>query len=286
MFEYFYHQKIRKAVAMFGTMFNNINIVRRNASGATVSQIRVPLAYAPREKYLARIQSDPDLRRDQKIALKLPRLSFEITSIQYDPNRKVPKLNKFSVAKAGQTNSGLRGQLYSPVPYIISFQLNAFTKNQDDALQIVEQIIPYFSPQYTLTIKPFEDYPSIKEDVPITIQSVNFQDDFEGPLEQRRTIIYTLDFTMNINFYGPIRENALINRAIANVEFPGDSASAPNQIVTQTVVTPNPADASPDETFGFAVEFLDDFTEDKTELGKYVKPGYLTPKYVEDKTVS
>ena len=117
MFEYFYHQKIRKAVAMFGTMFNNINIVRRNASGATVSQIRVPLAYAPREKYLARIQSDPDLRRDQKIALKLPRLSFEITSIQYDPNRKVPKLNKFSVAKAGQTNSGLRGQLFSSALY-------------------------------------------------------------------------------------------------------------------------------------------------------------------------
>ena len=93
MFTYFYHQKIRKAVAMFGTMFNNINIVRQNAAGNTINQIRVPLAYAPREKYLARIQADPDLRAGQRVALKLPRLSFEIAGIQYDPSRKVPKLN-------------------------------------------------------------------------------------------------------------------------------------------------------------------------------------------------
>ena len=167
MFTYFYHQKIRKAVAMFGTMFNNINIVRQNAAGNTISQIRVPLAYAPREKYLARIQADPDLRAGQRVALKLPRLSFEIAGIQYDPSRKVPKLNRFAVQKKGQTNRDIRGSLYSPVPYIINFQLNAFTKNQDDALQIVEQIIPYFTPQYTLTIKPFAEYPNIKEDVPI-----------------------------------------------------------------------------------------------------------------------
>jgi len=285
MFTYFYHQKIRKAVAMFGTMFNNINIVRQNAAGNTISQVRVPLAYAPREKYLARIQADPDLRAGQRVALKLPRLSFEIAGIQYDPSRKVPKLNRFAVQKKGQTNRDIRGSLYSPVPYIINFQLNAFTKNQDDALQIVEQIIPYFTPQYTLTIKPFAEYPTIKEDVPITIQGVSFQDDFEGPLEQRRTIIYTLDFTMSINFYGPIIETGLINRATGNIEFAGDSASAPNSIVQRTVVTPDPASASPDDTFGFTVETTEQFVEDLTELGKYVKPGYVNSDYVEDKTV-
>ena len=269
MFEYFYHQKIRKAVAMFGTMFNHIHVVRTNASGGTLSQIRVPLAYAPREKYLARIQADPDLRENTRVALKLPRLAFEITSISYDPNRKIPKLNRFSVQKKGQGNRDQRGSLYSPVPYIISFQLNAFTKTQDDALQIVEQIIPYFSPQYTLTIKPFAEYPNIKEDVPITIQGVNFQDDFEGSLEQRRTIIYSMDFTMNINFYGPIRESALINRATGNLET-GDSAGLSN-IIQKVVVTPNPADASPDETFGFAVSTLENFAPDLTELGQYFK---------------
>tara|TARA_B100001057_G_C22823030_1_gene940217 strand:+ start:194 stop:1048 length:855 start_codon:yes stop_codon:yes gene_type:complete len=283
MFEYFYHQKIRKAVAMFGTMFNNINVVRTDANGGTLSQVRVPLAYAPREKYLARIQADPDLRENTRVALKLPRLAFEITSISYDPNRKIPKLNRFSVQKKGQPDRDLRGSLYSPVPYIISFQLNAFTKTQDDALQIVEQIIPYFAPQYTLTIKPFAEYPTIKEDVPITIQGVNFQDDFEGSLEQRRTIIYSMDFTMNINFYGPIREASLINRATGNLET-GDSAGVSN-IVQKVIVTPNPADASPDETFGFAVSTLENFAPDLTELGQYFKKGYVNTNYVEDKTV-
>jgi len=283
MFEYFYHQKIRKAVAMFGTMFNQIHVVRTDANGSTLSQVRVPLAYAPREKYLARIQADPDLRENTRVALKLPRLAFEITSISYDPNRKIPKLNRFSVQKKGQADRDLRGSLYSPVPYIISFQLNAFTKTQDDALQIVEQIIPYFAPQYTLTIKPFTEYPNIKEDVPITIQGVNFQDDFEGSLEQRRTIIYSMDFTMNINFYGPIREAALINRATGNLET-GDSAGVSN-IIQKVVVTPNPADASPDETFGFAVSTLENFAPDLTELGQYFKKGYVNTNYVEDKTV-
>jgi len=283
MFEYFYHQKIRKAVAMFGTMFNHIHVVRTDASGGTLSQVRVPLAYAPREKYLARIQADPDLRENTRVALKLPRLAFEITSISYDPNRKIPKLNRFSVQKKGQGNRDQRGSLYSPVPYIISFQLNAFTKTQDDALQIVEQIIPYFAPQYTLTIKPFAEYPNIKEDVPITIQGVNFQDDFEGSLEQRRTIIYSMDFTMNINFYGPIRESALINRATGNIET-GDSAGVSN-IIQKVIVTPNPADASPDETFGFAISTLENFAPDLTELGQYFKKGYVNTNYVEDKTV-
>ena len=282
---HFYHKRVRSAVSVFGSLFNNIYVLRQNSAGETISQIKVPLSYAPKRNFISRIEAMTNGEVNERIvAIKLPRMSFEINGINYDETRQLNKMNNLNKVLAGSTVS--RQKLFTATPYNINFDLNVYAKSQDDALQIVEQIIPYFSPQYTLTIKPFEDYPSIKEDVPITIQSVNFQDDFEGPLEQRRTIIYTLDFTMNINFYGPIRENALINRAIANVEFPGDSASAPNQIVTQTVVTPNPADASPDETFGFAVEFLDDFTEDKTELGKYVKPGYLTPKYVEDKTVS
>tara|TARA_B100000941_G_scaffold180238_1_gene129234 strand:- start:642 stop:1511 length:870 start_codon:yes stop_codon:yes gene_type:complete len=284
---HFYHQKIRKSVAMFGTMFNNLYVLRTNAAGNVLNQVRVPLSYAPRDKYLARIQADPDLQTGSRIAIKLPRLSFEITAIQYDQNRKLPKMQRFNVPKKG-AETGKRGSLYSPVPYIISFQLNAYARNQDDALQIVEQIIPYFSPQYTLTIRPFEEYPTIKEDVPITLNGVSFTDDFEGPLEQRRTIIYTLDFTMNINFYSDIRENALINRAIVNTEFPGDSAGI-NNIVARHTITPNPATANPEDDFGFNTVLEEPvgggaLARDQEE-GEYAKLGYVDIGYVRNRSV-
>lgn len=273
---------------MFGTMFNNIYVLRKTASGSVLNQVRVPLSYAPKDKYLARIQADPDLQDGSRIAIKLPRLSFEITSIQYDQNRKLPKMQRFNVPKKGEPE-GKRGQLHSPAPYIIGFQLNAYARNQDDALQIVEQILPYFTPQYTLTIKPFEEYPTIKEDVPITLQGVSFTDDFEGPLEQRRTIIYTLDFTMNINFYADVRVNSLINRAIVDTEFEGDSAGASRLTATRTTVVPNPLTASPEDDFGFTTTLEDPAfgltrAFDKEE-GEYVQDGYVNRLYVRNTTV-
>lgn len=218
MFQYFYHQRLRKAVALFGALFNNIFVIRTDSSGKTISQVKVPLSYAPKDKYLERIRANPDLDNDTMLALKLPRMSFEITSINYNPERKIAKLNQYTTA---YSDGARKNKFYSPAPYEISFQLNVYAKQQDDALQIVEQILPYFNPQYSLTINPFKDISTdIKEDVPITIQNVSFTDDFEGTVESRRTIIYTLDFSMPANFYGPINTSEVIRKAtIDTFEF-------------------------------------------------------------------
>ena len=155
---HFYHSKTKKAVALFGRLFNNIYVVRQNSSGAVISQLKVPLSYAPKQKYLERIRENPNLSEDQQVAIKLPRMSFEITSIAYDAQRQLAKVGNFTTTSSTGVVSN-RQKFFTPVPYSINFQLNAYAKSQDDALQIVEQILPTFNPQYALTIKPFS--PSI-----------------------------------------------------------------------------------------------------------------------------
>lgn len=271
MFEYFYHQRIKKSVAVFGTIFNDIYVVRKNSSGNVLSQVKVPLAYAPREKYLERIRTNPDLRNDSTVALKLPRMSFEITSFQYDTTRKLPKLNNFN--RDLPTDIDKRYKIYQPVPYLISFQLNVYAKNQDDALQIVEQILPYFNPQYSVTIKPVEEDPTIKEDVPITIQSVSFSDDFEGSLENRRTIIYTLDFIMTTNFYGPLYKSNIIRKATTDVhQLVNQSENDP--LFQRHTTTINPENARPTDNFGFTTVIDEDFAEYGPDA-RYVEDGYI-----------
>ena len=249
---YFYHEKIRKSVSIFGRLFNNIYVIRKNSSGGVLNQLKVPLAYAPRQKYLERIRQNTDLDTDTKVALKLPRMSFEITSFAYDNTRQLTKLSTFKTI--GTTNDQ-RQKFYSPVPYNINFQLNIYAKNQDDALQVVEQILPTFNPQYTLTIKPFpSDYPDFKEDIPIIIQGLTFSDDFEGALETRRTIIYTLDFEMKVSFYGAIAEGDIIRTSIAKLFDIDAGAGGDSDIKLETItVTPNPSTVIglPDSDFGF-----------------------------------
>ena len=245
---YFYHERIRKSVAMFGKLFNDIYVIRKNSTGASFSQIKVPLTYAPKQKFLERIRENPDLYNDTKVAIKLPRMSFEIITINYDPTRQLPKTN--NVNRVGSTNN-VRSKIYSGVPYNISFQLSIYAKNQDDALQIVEQIIPYFNPQYTLTIKPLADFPDIKEDVPVTLTGVTFTDDFEGMVEQRRTIIYTLDFDMKITFFGPINEQGIIRKSIVNFYQIGNGLSDSDVLYETLTVQPNPLNVGPDSDYGF-----------------------------------
>src|SRR6056300_940813 len=195
---HFYHQRIRKAVAVFGSLFNDINVVRKNSAGNTISQVKVPLSYAPKRDFLARIDamnSGEDAER--QIAVKLPRMSFEIVAMNYDQTRQLPKAN--SCMNYNQDPS-VANRLYVPVPYIVSFQLSIYAKSQDDALQVVEQILPYFTPSYTVTVKPL-DNTDIKEDTPITMTGITFSDDFEAPIEARRSIVYTLDFDMKIQLY-------------------------------------------------------------------------------------
>jgi hypothetical protein len=206
--DHFYHQRIRKAVAVFGSLFNDIKIIRKSSSGNVISQVKVPLSYAPRRDFLARIDAmNNGEDAERQIAVKLPRMSFEILAMQYDAARQLPKTN--SCTKYPTTFDGTGSKVYTPVPYLISFQLNIYAKSQDDALQVVEQILPYFTPQYTVTVKPLDDF-DILEDTPITLTGTTFSDDYEAPLEARRTIIYTLDFDMKINLYKSINTSSSI----------------------------------------------------------------------------
>jgi hypothetical protein len=196
---HFYHQRIRKAVAVFGSLFNDIYVVRKNSSGSTVSQMKVPLSYAPKRDFLDRIDKMTDGEdAERQIAVKLPRMSFEITSMNYDATRQLPKMNNCIVPST--SFDGKARKIYSPVPYNIEFQLNVYAKSQDDALQIVEQILPFFTPQYVVSVNPIPEY-DLVEDSPITFTGISFSDDYEGLLEARRSIIYTLTFEMKVNLY-------------------------------------------------------------------------------------
>ena len=223
------------------------------------SQLKVPLSYAPKQKYLERIRENPSLTDDTQVAIKLPRLSFEITSIAYDPTRQLTKVGNFTTTSStGDTTK--RQKFFTPVPYTINFQLNAYAKSQDDALQIIEQIIPTFNPQYALTIKPFAtEYPEFKEDIQVIIQGVSFSDDFEGAMEQRRTIIYSLDFEMKLSFHGPITNTGIIRDARAKV-FDIKAGLNDSDVGLETIiVTPNPSNiiGLDDSTFGFSTNILD-----------------------------
>lgn len=253
---YFYHERIRKSVSIFGRLFNNIYVIRKNSSGGILNQLKVPLAYAPKMKYLERIRENPSLENDTKVAIKLPRMSFEIINIDYDLTRQLTKVSNFNTV--GSTPA-TRQKFYSPVPYNIDFQLNIYAKNQDDALQIVEQILPTFNPQYTLTIKPFKDvYPDFVEDVPIIIQSVTFNDDFEGPLESRRTIIYTLTFQMKVQFYGAIENKDIIRSSTARLFNMNAGENDSDMYLERITVKPNPIGilGLPDSDFGFTEEIV------------------------------
>ena len=247
---YFYHQRIRKAVATFGAMFNNIYVLRKDSGGGVISTQKVPLSYGPRAKFLDRIREMPDLTTDTKVAIKLPRMSFEITNVAYDPARQLPKLNSFQKGVEGTVLS--RNKIYNGVPYILSFQLSVYAKNQDDALQVVEQVLPYFNPQYTLSIKPLDDIDTLKEDVPVILTGVVLNDEYEGEMAAtRRTIIYTLDFDMHVYFHGPITTSGIIRTSITDI-LDIQSGLADSDIPLERItVTPDPAAASPDSDFGF-----------------------------------
>ena len=244
---YFYHERVRRSVAIFGKVFNDIYVLRKNSSGAGISTIKVPLSYAPKNKFLDRIREQADMASGQRVALKLPRMSFEIVSYTYDPTRQLQKTSNFM--QTGST-AAQRAKINTYVPYNITFQLNIYAKTQDDALQIVEQIMPYFAPQYNLTMSPISAYPDLKEDVPITLQSVDFADDFEGDVATRRTIIYTLTFEMKANFYGPIADKNVITKAIPKIDL-DDIGTADSDYLTITI-TPTPAGVSADSDYGFS----------------------------------
>ena len=249
----FYHETIRKIIVAFGTTFNNIQLVRKNNDGDIIQSMKVPLAYGPQQKYLVRLNEDADLSK--QVAITLPRIGFEIQNLSYDPTRKLNRVQKFKKVKTGKSNT-LDTQ-FMPVPYDLSIQLYVMAKQSDDALQIVEQILPFFQPDYTLTVNDMADM-GIKRDVPIVLNSISYEDNYQGDFETRRALIYTLDFTAKFYLYGPVTSQGVIKTV--QVEQYADVPDNSPRREQRYKVTPKPASADADDDFGFneTVSFFQD----------------------------
>ena len=259
----FYHETIRKIVVAFGTMFNNIQLVRKDNDGNIVQSMKVPLAYGPRQKFLVRLREDPDLTK--QVAITLPRIGFEIQNLSYDPTRKLNRVQKFRKTKSSKSNA-LDVQ-FMPVPYNLEFELYILSKNSDDALQIVEQILPYFQPDYTLTVNDMADM-GIKRDVPIVLNSISYEDDYEGDFATRRSLIYTLSFTTKFYLYGPVTSQGVIKTVQVDqyTDMPDKSPVREQRYVA----TPKPTTADADDDFGFneTTSFFEDAKEFNPKTGK------------------
>ena len=199
MFEYFYHEILRRTIISFGTLFNGLNIKHKDSSDNTTSVIKVPLAYGPIQKFLARLEQQPDLNKATQITL--PRMSFEMIGMSYDPSRKVTTTQTF--LSGASSDKASEKKTYMPVPYNMTFELGIMTKLNDDALQIVEQIVPYFQPQYSLTVDLVEAIGE-KRDIPVVLESITMTDDYEGDFSTRRVLLYTLRFSAKTYLFGPV----------------------------------------------------------------------------------
>lgn len=227
---HFYHAAIRRTVAVFGTLFNDINVLRAGSDGTAKNIIKVPLAYGPKQKFLSRLDQQSDFD-DPKIALKLPRMSFEITSLVYNTNAKLQKGIKQTFTDP--LDSGKKKTVLGPIAYNLGVQLNIMAKNQDDALQILEQILPFFQPDYTVSVKEVNNI--FKSDQPFILQSVSLNDDYEGDFATRRVIIYTLDFETKVNFYGGIGSQGIVKSVTIDYNNKVAITDQPMQRQTATV---------------------------------------------------
>jgi hypothetical protein len=298
----FYNEGLRKIIIAFGQLFNNIVIESTNKdTGAVLKRIKVPLAYAPKEKFLVRLDEQKDLD-DRSMALTLPRIGFEISGLSYDPSRKLTRVQKYrtektpltrdqSVAKMDRVymeddsghiqfekanvttgyaeyplletsptdfeDSKKQSFNYTPVPYNISLNVYAFTATAENGLQIVEQILPYFQPDYTITVKAVPEL-DIVRDIPIVLNSVNYEDSYTGNFDRRRAVIYTLSFTAKTYLYGPMANQSVIKSTQADLHTDLPQASREERVI----VVPKPTTADADDDFGFTTT-ISFFTDGK-----------------------
>ena len=237
----FYHGVIRKTTIAFGALFNSISIVNNDAKGKNKKIVLVPIAYAAKDKYITRLRQDPDISKQKEISL--PRMSFEMMGVNYDTERKLNKINKVK-SDTGETFQ------YTPVPYILQFELSTYTKTTEDNLQIMEQILPYFTPDFTLSVKMLEN-PDIIQDIPISLMSVDTTDLWEGQFDDQRMILTTYSFSVKVNLYGPVFG---LGEDYANKDHFGTDTFA---VIKRVIVDVNPNSAR------YRVE-VDPFTADKT----------------------
>ena len=248
---HFYNQSLRKLTIAFGQVFNNIVVQTKNSTGGVTGKMKVPLAYAPKEKFVTRLEQQADLN-DRQFAIVLPRMGFEITGLQYDASRKLNKIQKRVQVKDGKTMNFN----YSPVPYNVSFQLYAFTATAENGLQIIEQILPYFQPDYTVTINAIPEL-DIKTDIPIVLNSVSYEDTYDGSYNNRRAVIYTMSFTAKTYLYGPMSNQGVIKQTQADLYTDTDTTSKREERI---IVVPDPLNADGDDDFGFTttIDFYSD----------------------------
>ena len=207
---HFYNESTRRYVAVFGTMFNDIEITRKDNASTAIQKMVVPINYAPMQKILAKLEQDPNLDAP---AMTLPRMSFEITGMTYGAERKLGSLNRTT---SGTATAGTLQTLFSPAPYDIEFQLNIMTKYNEDGMKILEQILPYFKPECTVSVKMI-DAINKYVDIPIVLNSVSQEDSYESDFQTRRALIWTLNFTMKAYFFGPVTEKKQIT--FVDVDF-------------------------------------------------------------------
>jgi len=296
---YFYHQTSRKMVVAFGSLFNNIEVRRTDSSDAVTEVVKIPLSYGPKDKMLVRISQDPSL--NPKVALTVPRMGFELTSMTYDGARKLNTMGRN--VKKGTT--GLKKQ-FNPVPYNWDFSLYVFVKNAEDGTQILEQILPFFTPDFTVTMTLISGM-TVKMDIPLVLNSVTSEDSYEGDFATRRSIIWTLSFLMKGFLYPSVTDNAkVITSSVVDTHLMSaataadpiyivaedstpyarnymildkheiddatrirmlsevsEEASSAGQTVSRTTVEPTSTGALTDEDFGFS-ETFEFFPQGKT----------------------
>ena len=242
---HFYNQGLRKLTIAFGQIFNNIVLQQKSSTGAITKRIRVPLAYAPKEKFIQRLEQQANLQKGRTFAITLPRMGFEIKGLKYDATRKLNKLQKTWRVKTD--DSTVHNFNYAPVPYDITFNLYSFTATAENGLQIIEQILPYFQPDYTVTVNVIPEL-NIKRDIPIVLNDVSYEDTYDGEFNKRRAVIYTLAFTAKTYLYGPMSKGKVIRQTQADL---GSSTDAPLATEERIIVIPKPESADADDDFGF-----------------------------------
>jgi hypothetical protein len=230
--QHFYNETTRRYVAVFGTLFNDIQIGRSNSAGAEIQRITVPVNYAPMQKLLARLEQDPNLSAP---AITLPRMSFEITGMSYNADRKLTSLTR--QIKGIASNDAAVTNILAPAPYDIEFQLNIMTKHTEDGSKILEQIIPYFKPDVTVSVKILDALDTYI-DIPVILNNVSLEDSYEGDFQTRRALIWTLNFTMKAYFFGPTTSRKVIKFADVNVK-PGmlPSTRSTSEVTVQPGLT-------------------------------------------------
>ena len=264
---YFYNESMRRMTIGFGQIFNNIQIKRKDDTGKVIQTIRVPLAYGPKEKFLVRLDQQSSLD-NREFAITLPRMGFEIAGISYDPTRKLTRIQKFKQVKSNKDGKVLDFN-YTPVPYNISYNLFSFTASAEAGLQIIEQILPFFQPDFTVTINAIPTL-NIKRDIPIILNSVNYEDTYSGDFTTRRAVIYTLNFTAKTYLFGPSTSQKVI-KTVQSDQY-SDTDRVNKERESRIIVVPDPTTADADDDFGFTttIDFFDDskkynVTTDKDE---------------------